>query len=195
MKGFPNMKKLKCATVAVALVAVGALTVFASGDGLVYDSNSDPLVSLSYINEVVKADYDKKITDLTASLESLAAANMQLSSENASLKAQLEQLSAAVTALQTADTSSEYEIITLNVGQKLVAGGSLELILRSGSAVAYSPNINGINDLTDGTEIMSGGAIPIYHSLVIPRGDGRGITVTTADTYIMVRGDYSIVSE
>ena len=98
MKGFPNMKKLKCATVAVALVAVGALTVFASGDGLVYDSNSDPLVSLSYINEVVKADYDKKITDLTASLESLAAANMQLSSGNASLKAPLEQPSAAATA-------------------------------------------------------------------------------------------------
>ena len=44
MKGFPNMKKLKCATVAVALVAVGALTVFASGDGLVYDSNRDHIV-------------------------------------------------------------------------------------------------------------------------------------------------------
>ena len=189
------MKKLKTAVVAAALVAVGALTVFASGDGVAYDSSSDPLVSLSYINNVVKADYDKKISDLTASLESLAAANMQLSSENAALKSQLESLSAAVAALQSNNPSTEYEIITLTVGQKIVAGGSLELILRSGSATAYSPNINGINDLTDGVEILSGGAIPLYHSLVIPRGDGRGIAITSADAYVMVRGDYSIVSE
>lgn len=189
------MKKLKTAAVAAALVVVGTLTVFASGDGLTYDSTSDPLVSLSYINEVVKADYDKQINELKTTLDSLSAANTQLSAENASLKSQLESLSAAVAALQTGNNSSEYEIITLTAGQKIVAGGSLELILRSGSASAYSPNINGINDLTDGIEIMSGGAIPLYHSLIIPRGDGRGIVITSPEAYVMVRGEYSIVSE
>lgn len=69
-----------------------------------------------------------------------------------------------------------------------------EIILRTGSAIAVSITVNGLNDITEGTEIYNAEDIPLYHSLLVPRGDdGRGIQITSPDAYIMVRGEYEIV--
>ena len=79
--------------------------------------------------------------------------------------------------------------------------GSAIVILRAGSAEAVSPftepaTRQGLNDLSDGGELFNGDAIPIYHSLLIPRGDGRGIKVTSVDgAYIMIGGRFTIVEQ
>ena len=88
----------------------------------------------------------------------------------------------------------EYEVICLADGQKLLAKSPLEIILRSGSAITVSITSNGLNDLTDGTELYNAESVPLYHELLVPRGDdGRGLEVTSPEAYIMVRGDYEIV--
>ncbi len=86
--------------------------------------------------------------------------------------------------------SLAYEVICLKAGQSVV--GNCELILRSGTAVALCPGANGISDLTAGADLMGGSAISANHMLLVPRDDGRGLTVTSAEAYIMVRGTYTI---
>ena len=95
--------------------------------------------------------------------------------------------------LKSEPDSSGYEIVCLKSGQKLLASEPCEMILRSGSAIIVSITTNGVNDLSDGNELMNTAAAPLYHSLLVPRGDGRGIQITSGEAYVMVRGGHQIV--
>ena len=88
--------------------------------------------------------------------------------------------------------ANDYVVEYLTQGQSIV--GNCELILRSGKAVALCPGANGISDLTGGADLPGNTEITANHLLLVPRNDGRGITVTSSDAYIMVRGTYEIVS-
>ena len=84
---------------------------------------------------------------------------------------------------------TDYDVVYLTKGQTIV--GSSEFILRSGSAISTCPGINGITDITDGVDLTDGMEIPWNHLLLVPRDDGRGITVTSVEAYIMARGQYT----
>ncbi len=193
-----NMKNVKFMPLFAALVvAVSLFPVLVHGDANtdaedaaetttadIYSSDSDPLVSLSYIEKVVKPEYDKKIKDLTDTVTAL--------------KASLDEANKKLTELNTSGTAAEgigqYEVVFLEQGSKLMAKTPCEIILRTGSAIAVSIISNGLNDITEGTEILNASEIPLYHALLVPRGnDGRGIQITSPDAYVMVRGEYEIV--
>ena len=98
-----------------------------------------------------------------------------------------------------------YTAVHVPYNSVIIADGaddSLVCVLRAGSAECVSPfnspaTRQGLNDLSDGTEIYDGERIPLFHNVLIPRGgdDGRGIVVTSVDgAYIMIGGDYRIVS-
>lgn len=82
----------------------------------------------------------------------------------------------------------------LNKGDVLVAGSGTEVILRTGTAVAYGDGSNGIPDVTGGADIKIGNNIPLNHQLIFPKADGRGIKITTGPAYVMVRGEYQIIT-
>ena len=86
---------------------------------------------------------------------------------------------------------TDYDVVYLTKGQTIV--GSSEFILRSGSAISTCPGINGVTDITDGVDLTDGMEIPWNHLLLVPRDDGRGITVTSVEAYIMARGQYTIL--
>ena len=86
---------------------------------------------------------------------------------------------------------TDYDVVYLTKGQTIV--GSSEFILRSGSAISTCPGINGITDITDGVDLKDGMEIPWNHLLLVPRDDGRGITVTSVEAYIMARGQYTVI--
>ena len=86
---------------------------------------------------------------------------------------------------------TDYDVVYLTKGQTIV--GSSEFILRSGSAISTCPGINGITDITDGVDLTDGMYIPWNHLLLVPRDDGRGITVTSVEAYIMARGQYTVI--
>ncbi len=97
-----------------------------------------------------------------------------------------------------------YEVVLVPYGATVVAddeSDTVMAVLRSGSATAVSPyrdagTAQGLNDLSDGSELYDGQPVPLFHNLLIPRGgsDGRGITVTSLDgAYMMLGGDYRIV--
>lgn len=187
------------AAAAATALLTSALAFYVQGDDLVYDSQNDPLVSLSYINEVVIAEYDKKLAEINAKISEIAKKNETLENEKNTLQASLVVANAQIAEFekQLAElkntAASGYEVVCLKNGQKLLATSSCELIVRSGSAIIVSITTNGVNDLTDGSELLNAANAPLYHSLVVPRGDGRGIQVTSGESYIMVRGGYKIV--
>lgn len=128
----------------------------------------DPLVTKSYVDQLVK----QEIAKLNGGSSSGAIGGT--SSESAA--------------------SEKLEIVTIQPGQQLIAKGGTEFIIRSGKAVIFSNDGNGVSDLTEGADLMNGATAPSNHLLMFPR-DGRGITAVDATKNIvtvMVRGGYTI---
>lgn len=91
--------------------------------------------------------------------------------------------------------TSEYVVIgPLSKGQIVVGGASTEMILRTGGASASIPETagGGLSDLTGGADISNGKAISKNHLLLFPRDDGRALLVTSDNSYIMVKGTYTL---
>jgi len=90
------------------------------------------------------------------------------------------------------DERMAFKPVELAEGQKLIGAGGTEVILRSGEAAAIDNGENGVPDLTVGADLMTGERVGLNHLLLIPRGDGRGITALT-EVWVMVRGEYEIL--
>jgi len=88
-------------------------------------------------------------------------------------------------------TSGTFIVVEVRAGQKLLGGGGTEIILRSGEATAIDNGANGIADITDGKDLMTGHVVGLNHLLLVPKDDGRGLHAIT-DLFVMVRGPYSI---
>lgn len=173
-------KTIITALLLTVVVAVGAYAV--CGDGSL-DLTSDPLVSLSYLNEVFWPKIEQAIADA-----GIGGSHR----DDTSSADEIEPLPPTETS-----AGNEYEVLHLIEGDIVLAETPCEIILRSGSATAHlSGNESGIADLTSGGELYEGDELSANHLLLIPRGgDGRGFVVTSAELYIMVRGGYSIVTE
>lgn len=150
---------------ALTLFAVGS---FAAGDSA-YSMDKDPLVSLSYVQNMKK----EIVEDLYKRVDANSFGDYMRS------------------------TSFTFERLTK--GQQLAATGSCEIVLRGGSGtVVITDSVNllnkvGFSDLTAAKEVLNGTAVEKNHLLLASAGDGRLITVTSDVAYFMVRGDYTVV--
>ncbi|MFO7611480.1 MAG: hypothetical protein R6W99_03195 [Clostridia bacterium] len=85
-----------------------------------------------------------------------------------------------------------YQVIKVDPGVKVLASGTGEVILRSGSArVIGNEYGEGLSDLTAGRELKNGESLEKDHLILIPRGDGRGI-ITDTVCYIIYKGLYHL---
>lgn len=90
--------------------------------------------------------------------------------------------------------NSELEVVTLPFGSKLIVDSGGEIIVRTGKAIAYSEDANGLSDMTDGLDIAPGKAVKTNHLILFPRG-GRGVEADPKQTkglIVLVRGAYTI---
>ena len=90
--------------------------------------------------------------------------------------------------------SSSLEVVTLSWGSRLIVEGGAEIIVRSGKAIAFSSDKNGLSDLTDGLDIAPGKPVASNHLILAPRG-GRGVEVDPKQVkgvVVLVRGHYTI---
>ena len=211
-----NLKKLKLVVLAFVLSLVLIPIIGAAekaDDSPVPGSASDPIVTLSYITEVLKPQITAEILasmsdmDLSAIIDGLRGASNNAgentfstpetnSANTNSDENQNNQNSPDYNAMSIEHTADSYKVIELKMGQKIKPiSGSIELIVRQGStAVALTPfKDQGIGNLTTGKELLNDEKIPTNHSLLIPRADGRSVCVLSDVAYIMVRGEYEIV--
>lgn len=171
-KWFPRLAAGSLVTLSLMAAALAA------GQG----TQSDPLVTLSYLT-------DKATPSI------LAQVDTKLSQREAALKAQLDQVADEyVKEVEGkgggSGTSQSYQVVTLSAGQKLVAGDSCEILLRSGTAVCVSDSAPGLVDMTSGATRASGGTLTANH-LYLATIAGRGVKASGSVT-LMVRGNYSI---
>lgn len=206
----------KTATLAVIFAVCLMLSVFTLAADTAYDSTKDPIAAKSYV--------DAKVSELNATITSLRSEVTSLKTELTSLKSSFTSLKSDVTSLKLEITSlkteleelhqelasikdsvesgvsgATYTVVYVRRGETIYAkDGALELILRSGSAVAVSPFTTGsarqgLSDITKGMEIYNGESATVNDLLIIPNGnDGRGLKITSSDAYVMVRGNYEI---
>lgn len=133
-------------------------------------TTEDPIVSQSYV--------DAKVAALTGEINAL---KQQLSSGGGQQPG------------QPVQEGAKFEVIgPLQPGKQIIAGESTEVVVRAGGAVAIASDKGGVTDLIAGADIATGQNVPLNHLLLIPRNDGRGLTVTKAETWVMIRGSYTI---
>ena len=78
-------------------------------------------------------------------------------------------------------------------GHTIIAGEGTEIILRSGTATAFVPTVDGIVNITSGAELFHGASIPANNLIIVPRADGRGVVAQT-DAWFIIRGGFSVNS-
>ena len=174
------MKKALTITVAViaALTLIVGVTALAATN---YGTADDPLVTLSYLNDVLRPELDEKFDSM-------------LDEKSDELK---DKLDAAVKELEekyenssAGGTMSTYSVVTIENGQKLTGAVGTEIMLRVGSAKVSSPASPGLIDTTTGG-ILENGEQLVKNHLYMVTIDGRAI-VSTAHTLVIVRGQYTI---
>ena len=167
---------------AAALLALGA-AVFAAGE---YSgpagSENDPLVTLSYINDVftgeVQSFYRKELQSQTDSLRD-------------SLESRVEALEEACEAAGGAEAGLTFEELAIPSGSELICSAGTEVLLRSGSAYVVAREAPGLLDTSGGADLNKGEYLRKNHMYMVA-GDDEGICADGSIT-VLVRGDYKII--
>ncbi len=89
------------------------------------------------------------------------------------------------------DAKTSYQVIHLQAGQRMIGSAGTEIIVRSGDVTAIDNGVDGISDITGGTDLKSDVICKTNHLLLVPRADGRGIKAVT-EAYVMVRGGFTL---
>ncbi|MEA4832127.1 MAG: hypothetical protein VB118_05875 [Oscillospiraceae bacterium] len=210
--------KLKSISIAAMIVVMTASVFFgylvgqqsfaaAEGTPATAETGTDPLISLSYLNNVLKpqiiASLDEMIrakveTELAGQISEQIKADI-FTYVSAGVNEKLAELDAKIAAAEEklnnmSGSASGYTVLHLLKGQKLYAKTAVELIHRAGTCRVITPFAEqGIADMTISNELLNGEYLSLNDYCLIPRGDdGRGIEVVSDEIYIMVRGEYEI---
>lgn len=138
-------------------------------------SDGDPIVSKSYV--------DSNITAQTQQLQILQDKYNLMVKDMDLLKMQI-----------SAGGSKGYEIISLEVGQKLLPGIGTEIVLISGKANSIRGQNGGLLDTNSAKQLLTVLPITINHLLISAGDDGRGIIVVSKSK-LLVRGTYKIAEK
>ncbi len=128
-------------------------------------TDDDPLISKSYIENVLMPKIEQYVESKLAGLSSGGT------SEGAD-----------------ADT---FKVVEAKEGDEIICSAGAELILRMGKAEIIATEKGGLADTTAGTDLANGTAMPANHLLIVPVADGRGLKAQT-DIIVMIKGGYSI---
>lgn len=169
-------RKITVAALLVALVLTTAgVTALAVGT---YGSRTDPLVTLSYINETV-------IPALTEQFEATVE-------EKAAALSQEFQSRLAEKGGSSAGEEEHFRVVTLSRGQTLRCAVGTELMLRVGTATAAGPDAPRLVDETTGEDISAAGTELVKNHMYLVTIVDNGLSATAATTKVLVRGTYTV---
>ena len=193
---------LTCVLVAVMMSA--GLGVIAAE----YGSQSDPLVTLSYIEKVLlpnaQKDVDKTVSNameefedalsdsdktiqsyIDKKLRSFASGDVDEELIDAIAASVLEQAGGSVTAGEVS-----WSVIQVPAGSTVVCEVGVQAILRVGQATCVAAGTPGFIDLSNGETLENGGALAANH-LYTASIQGRGIYTAQGCT-LLIAGSYII---
>ena len=147
--------------VAVVFAGVGAYAATTIG------TQSDPLVTLSYLNERL---YPQLVSQISDKADEMAA---QIKSS-----------------MGTSGGVDSYAVVSLSKGQKLVGSVGCEVLLRIGNASVIAQDNPGLVDTTAGNALNAGSAVPKNHLCMVTIVGG-GLQASDS-VKVIVRGSYTI---
>ncbi|MEG0951781.1 MAG: hypothetical protein RSE96_07640, partial [Niameybacter sp.] len=165
-------KKTRLLMLTLGVLAIGTSAYAAKGEA---GSGNDPLVTKSYVDSQIAAISGGGTSKLESKLEAQAQMIEVLTQEINALKQQ---------------GSSSYTVVNVPQGSSIVGAQGTEIIVRSGNGMVLASEGGGLQDMTDGKDLLNGSEVPKYHLVIVPREDGRGI-LATKDLIVMVRGGYN----
>ncbi len=152
-------------------VSLGTWAVAAAN----YGSSSDPLVTLSYLNSKLTPEllqqFQKQLDTRTAEM-------------TASFQKQIQDLEAKIE--KSGGSGAAFVQVNLLNGQSISCSAGTEIMLRSGTAQAWSD----MSDLTGGGTLKLGDMLKQNYMYMTPY-DGGGLGATGAAA-LLVRGGYKI---
>lgn len=168
------MKKNRWVLRLVCLLAVCGVLNMTAVFAVEVGSAEDPLVTLSYLNEVFAEEIMDKV-------------DQEIGRRNREIVQEL----GGQTSGETGGSVSTFTVVTLSNGQVLTGEIGCEVMLRVGSAVCVSPSAPGLINETSATVLNSGGSL-VTNNLYMMTIEGRGVKATAATTKLLVRGTYTI---
>jgi len=188
---------LTCALVAVLMIA-GMAAVAAE-----YGSQSDPLVTLSYIEQVLLpqskqqvdqqleaylSSYDGDLSGITDDVKTYIDKKLR-SFASGDVDEELVDAIAAAVVEQMGDrelVQAQWTTVELESGDVVTCGAGCQIILRSGKATANTT----LMDMSDGETLSSGKSFASNHLYVV-RSDAQCFTLNR-DSVLLICGSYTV---
>lgn len=178
-----NTKVVHMILLAMAAVAFVGITA-SSAATFEPGTAEDPVVSQSYV--------DTKINELNVKIADQGTKLNDQSSQIQSLKNQIQ----SGGQVGVPQGGAKYIVVgPLAPGKQIIAGESTEIVLRAGTATAIGALDGGVADLISGADLKSGDVVMKNHLLLVPKDDGRGISITGipgSQAWVLIRGSYTI---
>lgn len=165
-----------------ALLALALLTTAAVAAG---GSKSDPLVSLSYLEDTVLEDILDQITKNTKKVRDDLEEDFTEQIEE--YQAQAEELAQS----GSSTGSDSYVLVTLTAGQTMSLDVGCELMLRVGTATVNAGTSPALIDIATGGSIDNGASLVKNHLYMATIPD-RTLTPTADTVKLLVRGGYTV---
>lgn len=148
----------------IGLLAVSCVAM--SGVSLAVEPGSatDPLITLSYLNETFMGQIMDRVD------QKIAQRNSGLGQSGAGM---------------------EFSVVTLSKGQVLTGDIGCEVMLRVGSATCVAASTPGLVDETSGSTLSGDGALAANH-LYMMTVENRGVKAGADTVKLLVRGTYTI---
>ncbi len=159
---------------AALVLSVAALAVNAAASA---GSEDDPLVTLSYINDV----FLPYVTDLF---------RKDLEEKETNLRETLEERVSALEGAGLGGGGTRYVVETLEKGQTLICQRGAELMLRIGRATVKAGSTPGLVDTATTGNLNNGEELAVNHLYMVTIND-HGIRAEET-VKILVRGEYTI---
>lgn len=167
----------------LGLVGVPVLALTVTFNSYASGTATDPLISKSYFDEIVQG-LQSKINALEIKVDNAQNVNVIDNGNNNNNNG---------SGNNSSIDTSEFKYVPVSAvkGQSILGGEGCEIILRSGDCIAKSTS-NGVVNATTGAELYNGTGIPANNIIIVPRNDGRGVTVTSEEAWFIIKGTYTI---
>lgn len=191
-------RKNKLVLLICIVTVLACVTLMASAGNGNPGSDSDPLVTKSYVDQQIallssqigKSGGSSSGNVDTEVIEQLQTDIGDLTSFVIGALQEIETLKGQIAALE-----GGFEVVRVDAGQTILLAGGSEAILRSASATSVGGTGGGLVDATAGKELKQGDKVPVHHLLISSRSDGRGLKITSdvsKEAYLLIRGAYEI---
>ena len=148
----------------IGLLAVSCVAMSGVSFAVEPGSATDPLITLSYLNETFMGQIMNRVD------QKIAQRNSGLGQSGADM---------------------EFSVVTLSKGQVLTGDIGCEVMLRVGSATCVAASTPGLVDETSGSTLSGGGALAANH-LYMMTVENRGVKAGADTVKLLVRGTYTI---